>query len=72
MEDFAALKAGDDFDFVGNDMPVCPHCGEENEIDPFELRATQFEVEIECYNCEKFFTAELEYEIRYTTLVRGI
>lgn len=58
-EKFAALKAGDSFDFMFCDNPICPHCGTEfsiRENEAWELYDENGPHEITCDGCEREFS----------------
>lgn len=58
VEKLAALKAGPNYRFFGNDNPKCPHCGDDFDIATNEawfLHDEQDTHTIECRRCENEF-----------------
>ena len=58
-EKLTALIAGHSFDFVCNDKPKCPHCGEDFDIDESEAWFLYDEIEtheVECADCNLSFS----------------
>lgn len=54
----AALDAGPSYDFCGNKMPKCPHCGDDFDITDNEawfLYDDNNTHEVECPNCDHEF-----------------
>lgn len=70
-ERLAALNAGDELDFWGNDKPKCPHCGHDCDIGKSEwwdLYSNDDEShEKECPRCELLFTIRTRTSYSFST-----
>lgn len=71
MKPLNALKTGDRWDFVLNDCPKCPHCGDDFDIDVneayylYDMSATDHEVI--CLGCDLLFSVVVDAKYSFTT-----
>lgn len=69
-EKFAALEAGNSFDFCANSDPKCPHCGDDFDIRENEawfLYDENETHEIECPSCELKFSVNASANWSFST-----
>lgn len=66
---WAALDAGDSWDFHRSRSPVCPHCARECRIDHEEWwhLYEEGEQEVACPQCDGKFTVSTAVEYRFST-----
>ena len=69
QKQFAALKNEDWFNFCGEEIPRCPHCGKYSDV----LSNADYDVmtdgthEFECYHCEKPFLVTTNVDVSFST-----
>jgi len=67
------LYQDNDIKLWKNQYPICPHCGEEQEVTDlnrcFEIFEDEEVIETECDHCEKDFYVQLNIPTNYNTFV---
>lgn len=68
-EQFKALKEGDSWDFSCNELPKCPHCGEDYSIEDNESWRLYEDDnhDVECNACENKFVVHTNVTYTFST-----
>lgn len=67
----ALREASDKYEFYGNKMPLCPHCGAEYDIsknDHWELYDDDERHDATCPACDREFMIETHVKYTFSTL----